>query len=305
MFKGRWLRYLALIWKVLFKQIKDVWFPKTHHRRTATLTHNKLKEVILPYPKNQKKPQWVIDKVIYLKAHLPNVGCGTIALTFNRLYQHQGHTVSKTFVYEKLKANQYAVAVKRRNIKHRKPKPVAVNQTWGMDLTFVTLNKKQHLVLGIIDHGSRALLKLQNINNKSALTLLRTLVQIFKQFGVPKAIRTDNEACFTAKFLKKAYWLLGIKPQTTNIASPWQNGRIERCFGSFKQLWRQVDFTPCCNLQTELLRYQIWYNHIRPHSQLNGQTPMETFTNKPHNHKNQPVWVSDWDGVLSGFYFPD
>lgn len=38
-------------------------------------------------------------------------------------------------------------------------------------------------------------------------------------------------------------------------------------------------------------------------SNLIGQTPAEFFTdNKP---KREGHFVSDWDGVLSGYYFPD
>jgi transposase InsO family protein len=253
--------------------------------------------------KNKKKPQWVVDNVIYLKAMMPNTGCGTIANTFNRVYAAKGETVSKTFVYEKLKAHQYAVKALRRKLKHKKPKPIPVNQTWGMDFCQVKLNGQQNLVLGIIDHGSRALLKLQSMTNKSSTTVLLELIQLFRQFGIPKNIKTDNEICFNSRLITFSLKLLGIKKQTTDVACPWQNGRIERAFGTFKHMWQQVVFPTTTVIQHELTIYQTWYNDIRPHSNLNGATPKEILLNKRSVGKEK--FVSAWAGILTGYYFPD
>jgi len=37
-------------------------------------------------------------------------------------------------------------------------------------------------------------------------------------------------------------YLLGIKQQTTDIASPWQNGKIERLFLTMKQSFTDLVF---------------------------------------------------------------
>jgi transposase InsO family protein len=253
--------------------------------------------------RNRTKPYWVIDKVIYLKALMPNCGCGTVAMTFNRLYSEKGETVSKTFVYEKLKANAYQVKCKRRDIKSRQPKASAINQTWGIDLTTVTICGKKQLILGIVDHGSRALLCLQSLNSKHSIVIIRELISIIKKCGFPKKIRTDNEVCFTSSLIRFSLALLGIKHQTSDVACPWQNGRIERCFGTFKQKWQLANITNKNNLQTQLTLYQNWYNGIRPHSHLDGKTPKEVYLNR--QPKGAPLLVSGWNGVLTGYYFPD
>lgn len=255
------------------------------------------------YPRNQKKPDWVVDKVIYLKALMPKSGCGTIAMTFNRIYSDKGETVSKTYVYEKLKTCQYQVKCKRRELKARQPKASSINQTWGMDLTSININGKQQLILGIIDHGSRALLSLHQLKSKHSLIIIREVIQAMKRYGFPKMIRSDNEICFTAKLIRLSLKLLSIKQQTTDVACPWQNGRIERCFLTFKQKWRLANLTKIGNLQAELNIYQIWYNVIRPHSNLGGRTPAEIYLNKIP--RGQPILTAAWSGILTGYYFPD
>lgn len=262
-----------------------------------------LSDIPISYARNRKKPQWVVDKVIYLKALMPDSGCGTIAMTFNRLYGSKGETVSKTFVYEKLKAHAYQVQCKRRDLKARQPKTTAINQTWGMDLTTVNISGKQQLILGIIDHGPRALLCLQELKTKHSLMIIREIIQTIQSYGLPKQIRTDNENCFTSRLIQLSLKSLSIKHQTTDVACPWQNGRIERCFGSFKQKWQLASLCNTLNLQIELEHYQAWYNSIRPHSNLDGRTPAEVYQNKAS--KGNPIWVSAWNGVLTGYYFPD
>jgi hypothetical protein len=84
---------------------------------------------------------------------MPDTGCGTIADIFNRVHHDKNESVSKTYVYEKLKANAYQIKCIRRGIKSRKPKASTINHTWGIDLTAVNIDGKQRLVLGIIDHG--------------------------------------------------------------------------------------------------------------------------------------------------------
>ncbi|WDE07032.1 transposase family protein [Thalassomonas viridans] len=254
------------------------------------------------FARNRKKPQWVVDKVLYLKA-VSGTGCGSVAQLFNQRYGHKT-TVSKSFVYEKLKANQYQLQVVKRKIKQKPARSVPVNHTWGIDLTKIKLSRKQKTVLGIIEHGSRVNLALSELPSKHSAQLLLALCRTIRHFGLPNAIRTDNEACFTSLFFTTALKLLGIKHQTTHLASPWENGRIERFFGTFKNKIRQLDLSGFSSLQHELDRFRFWYNHIRPHQNLAGYTPMEVWRNKANRHSSKAVWVNDWQGLLTGYYFP-
>jgi transposase InsO family protein len=59
-----------------------------------------------------------------------------------------------------------------------------------------------------------------------------------QRFGAPKCVRTDNEAVFTSRLFRLGLHLLGIRHQRTAPFAPWQNGRIERFFGTFKERFR-------------------------------------------------------------------
>jgi hypothetical protein len=122
------------------------------------------------YRHNHKKPQWVTDKVIYLKA-VSGYGCGKVTEMFNRRHGDK-ETVFKYFVYEKLKSHQYQMMQMKRYIRNSPPRKVPINCSWGMDLTTVSLNSRQKLVLGIIDHGSRLNLKLVELESKHSARIL-------------------------------------------------------------------------------------------------------------------------------------
>ncbi len=150
---------------------------------------------------------------MYLKVHLPREGCRKMALQFNRQYAHKNVSVSKSYVYSLIKEHGYEIVKMRSEIKHRVPNAMPKNVQWSMDLT--TINKQQ--VFGVIDSGSRALLALQYLPNKSIITLIRTLLDIIELYGKPKSIKSDNEIVFISKLMKATLWLLRKRGQVIVI----------------------------------------------------------------------------------------
>lgn len=253
--------------------------------------------------RKQRKPDWVIQEILRLKAHLPADGCRTIATHFNRLFADQGMSVGKTWVATTLTKHHYEIQVLRRKIKNRPAMRVPRNTYWGMDLTHVSDSEKQvHPILGICEHHSRLSIQLKRVSDKTSLTLLRCLLDAIEAFGKPRIIRTDNEAVLTSRLFRFGLWLLGIRHQTTELHCPWQNGRIERLFGTFKGRIRHLAITHAAQLDRHLVEFRWWYNEVRPHQNLGGRTPAEVWLKTRPAHASQWHYVSLWNGVLNGFY---
>ena len=106
----------------------------------------------------------------------------------------------------------------------------------------------------------------------------------------------------TGTLFRLGLWILGIRHQRTQIHSPWQNGRIERFFGTFKNYSDKVIFNTK-KIQFALDEFQYWYNAIRPHRHLNGLTPDEQWEEINPYRKNprQVKKVSFWNGLLTGY----
>lgn len=255
--------------------------------------------------RTRPKPPWVLKEVIHLQAMYPRKGCRAISYLFNRLYEHDKHiTVSKSWVYEKLRQHRYAVTVERRRIHNKPAKNWPKNQLWQIDLTQIPdVNGEPIRILGCIDTGTRTCVGLQQAERKTSIALLTQVLRLCRTYGMPKVIQTDNEACFTSLFFRLGLRLAQIKHKTSDVASPWQNGRIERFFGTFKYHARQVRLQHA-DIDMNLQLFRLFYNSVRPHSNLDGKTSAEAWTQKNHNAKGRGYFVSEWDGVLEGIYLP-
>jgi transposase InsO family protein len=227
-----------------------------------------------------------------------------LAHSFNRQFAAtRGVRVGKTFVHEVVQKHRYEIEVLHRKLKHRKPRPLPRNLIWAIDLTGKRdAGGKSHSILGILDHGSRVNLALEALVDKSTISLLRHLLDVIERFGRPKLLRTDNEAIFTSMLFRFALALLGICHQRTEPAHPWQNGRIERIFGTLKaklDRW-QVDSRE--QLQAALQQFRFWYNHVRPHDYLDGCTLAEMWSGiDPYARPpKQQTEFEAWDGLLKG-----
>ena len=216
--------------------------------------------------------------------------------------------VSKTYVNGVIRENQYEILLARKKIKNNIPRKIQKNIVWGIDLTGKTdKNGILHMILGIVDHGTRACLRVEALKNKSSADLLSIVTDCVREYGLPKFIRTDNEAIFTSRLFRTGLFVLGIRHQRSDVACPWQNGRIERFFGTLKERMNQLEVRSFDCLQEGLKEYRFWYNFVRPHQHLDGRTPAEAWERKrkcSFSGKNEH-WFEAWDGLLKGLYYID
>lgn len=187
-------------------------------------------------------------------------------------------TVGKSYVAGTLKKHRYLILEARRKLKHRIPQSIPRNRVWGCDLLVKTDRQGQpHLALAILDHASRACLRLQRLSDKSSLTLFCELIKAVKRYGRPQFLRTDNEAVLVSRLFRLGLWLLGICHQRIQPGCPWQNGRVARFIGTVKRALEQESLTSEQSLDDQLAGVRQWYNHKRPHDHLQGRTPAEVW----------------------------
>jgi putative transposase len=238
------------------------------------------------------KPDWVKSAVLQLAHDLPQAGCRTLANSFNLAHAPSGQSVSKTWVASLLKARAAALALARCKSQRRScftGSGEPIQQVWGVDLTGLPLKSGETVdIWGIIDHGSRTVLQLEPVQKFNSLILLGKLLMAFGEFGIPKAIRSDNASVFRTVLFRATLKLLGVRQQFTHLHSPWQNGRIERFWRTLKEalgtrpihlrqgirdIEEQMRFASLEAMQSVLSEFRDFYNHSRPHQALGGRTP--------------------------------
>ncbi len=115
-------------------------------------------------------------------------------------------------------------------------------------------------------------------------------LRLFREYGLPDAIRSDNGAPFASTGIHglstlNVWWLqLGITHQRITPGSPQENGAHERMH---KTLKAKVTKPAAANLnlqQRVFNRFRETYNEIRPHESLNDETPASVWTpsNRPY-----------------------
>lgn len=213
--------------------------------------------------------------------------------------------MGKSFVADTIRRHHYEIEILRRRIKHRLPPPTPSNLTWAMDLTGKADAAGQvHSILGLLDHGSRALLTLAALPDKCSWTLLGHLCLAIGKYGKPHGLRTDNEACFTGRVFRLGLKLAGIRHRRSDAGCPWHNGRIERFFGTLKGKLDRLEVESFVVLNEALGEFRFFYNFVRPHQHLQGRTPAEAWadidpTARPVRRK---FWFEAWEGLLCGYY---
>jgi transposase InsO family protein len=281
----------------------EVWFAYFRRHKSAR-RGRRVADVV--FCRAQSKPAWVTREIIRLKALMPDAGCRTVANVFNRRYAaSRKMTVGKSFVANTIRRYRYEIEVIRRKIKHRVPSALPRNLVWAMDLTGKRdVAGDTHMILGLVDHGTRALLALSAIPDKCSWTLLGHLFLSIGKYGKPRAVRTDNEACFTSRVFRTILLLSGIRHQRSELHCPWQNGRIERLFGTLKQKLDQWQVASFEALNISLTEFRFFYNVVRPHQHLGGCTPHETWceVNPFVRRAKLRRWFLAWDGLLQGEY---
>jgi transposase InsO family protein len=144
------------------------------------------------------------------------------------------------------------------------------NSLWQMDISDQKIKDKY--CFGVIDDCSRYCVGLVDLNRATTEIITKVLDKLIKFHGKPREILTDNGPQFglRSKHSKFDRWCRrrGIKHIRTAIHSPTTTGKIERFF---QTLSKELKFCKCHE------HFRMRYNHFRPHTSLNGQSPADIY----------------------------
>ena len=206
---------------------------------------------------------------------------------------------ARSTIFDVLKRNDRVVPRhRRRRWKHPGAAPLttnAPNQIWTVDFKgqFLMRNGIYCYPLTVLDHFSRYLLCCQALPDVRGAGVKRQFQRLFREHGLPEAIRSDNGAPFASTGIHglthlNVWWLqLGITHQRITPASPQENGAHERMH---KTLKAKVTRPPAANRnlqQRSFNRFQHIYNDLRPHEALDDETPASRWTSSRRAYKER------------------
>ncbi len=161
------------------------------------------------------------------------------------------------------------------------------NDLWCVDFKgeFMLGDRRYCYPLTVTDHASRYLLMCEALESVKVETAFTAFESLFKERGLPAAIRSDNGVPFAspnALFgLSKlsVWWLrLGISIERIKPGKPQQNGRHERMHLTLKKEATRPAKANFLQQQARFDEFVDEFNLERPHEALAMQLPIEVYT---------------------------
>jgi transposase InsO family protein len=138
--------------------------------------------------------------------------------------------------------------------------------------------------LTVLDDHSRFALGLQACSNERTQPVQECLSDIFRRYGLPGAIMTDNGSPWafpgSTALTRLAVWLirLGINLKRSGANHPQTMGKDERLHRSLKaEVLQDRRFGSLEECQEAFDKWRYVYNHERPHQGIEMEVPAKRF----------------------------
>lgn len=173
------------------------------------------------------------------------------------------------------------------------------NEVWSVDFKgwFRTADGSRIEPLTVRDMASRYIVAVVLMPRVNVAETRAAFTRIFRQYGLPQAIRADNGCPFGAYGALgltrlSAWWVkLGIRVEFTAPGRPDQNGAHEQ----MHRVYKDETLAPVApTLRAQKRRSERWrqiYNHERPHESLAMGSPAELYRK---SRRKMPAKLSAW-----------
>jgi transposase InsO family protein len=168
------------------------------------------------------------------------------------------------------------------------------NDLWSTDYKgeFQLADKRYCYPLTVTDHASRYLLLCEALESNRQELAFRAFERLFRERGLPRAIRSDNGVPFASPNglfnLSKlsVWWLrLGISIERIRPGHPQQNGRHERMHLTLKKEATRPAGQNILQQQAKFDSFVEEFNRERPHEALAMRCPAEVYVPSPRPYR--------------------
>jgi putative transposase len=252
-----------------------------------------------PYRHANQLPVQIETLIVRCKQDKPHWGAPKIRERLARLYPDV-HTPAISTVHAILDRH----GLVRRRLRRRNRATGTMlsmteqpNDLWCADYKgeFMLADRRYCYPLTITDFASRYLIACEALHTTKETYAFAVFESAFKEFGLPRAIRTDNgvpfaspNALFNLSKLS-VWWLrLGIAIERIKPGRPQQNGRHERMHLTLKLETTKPAAGNFLEQQGKFDDFIACYNNERPHQALNMQYPAQHYQPSPRQYQGLP-----------------
>ena len=245
-------------------------------------------------------PEQIESLIVRLKTEKPHWGARKIRELLVRRLDGDIRVPAKSTIHTVL--DRHGLVKRGGGPRHRaRGTPLSAgagpNDLWCADFKgeFKLGNGRYCYPLIVTDHASRFLLLCEALDSTREEPAITAFEQLFRERGLPLAIRSDNgvpfaspNALFNLSKLS-VWWLrLGIALERIKPGHPQQNGRHERMHLTLK---KEATRPPGCNGLQQQERFDAFvreFNAERPHEALGMKCPTERYTASARSYAGLP-----------------
>jgi putative transposase len=157
------------------------------------------------------------------------------------------------------------------------PKPTRPDQLWTMDFASdAFMSGRKFRTLNLMDGFTRTALEIEPDTSLPGVRVARVLEGLKQQGRKPEVIVIDNGPEFVSQVVDQWAYENAVQLHFITPGRPMENGYIESFNGKFRdECLNENWFFDLADARRKIAEWKWDYNHVRPHSALNYQTPME------------------------------
>lgn len=150
--------------------------------------------------------------------------------------------------------------------------------------------------LTVLDLHTHYLLACKALETTSVAPVRQAFVRLFREYGLPLVLRTDNGVPFAqpnalGRLGALAFWWvrLGIRPEHITPARPSENGAHERFHRTLKAAATKPASESLSTQQRRFDHFRSEYNNDRPHQSLpEHRPPAHLYTSSSRSYPSRP-----------------
>jgi putative transposase len=190
----------------------------------------------------------------------------------------------------------YKVTTKRKhsdavadNLLNQNFNPVAPNQVWAGDVTYLKTGEGWMYLAIVMDLFSRHIVGWHISKRMTTDLVCKAMMMAYNLRQPPKGLvfHSDRGSQYTSKRYRKLLDNYGIRASMGDVGACWDNAVVERFFGSLKHDWVFKITQPTReHMKMDVASYMRYYNLERLHTANGDQSPI--------NYENSLKKVSGW-----------
>lgn len=252
-----------------------------------------------PHSHSKQLSEDTICRLIKFKMAHTKWGSKKIVELYERQY---GKAPSRSSVHRVL---EKAGLIRKRRRRLVKPNQRLINRlesrfpndVWTVDFKgwWITREGQRCEPLTVRDDFSRYILTAVPMQNSRTESVKSEFERLFKIYGIPKVIRSDNgspfasaQSLFGLSQLSVWFLVLGIQLDRIRPGCPYENGGHERMHRDIRFEVQGVAKGDLSSHASSLEEWRKEFNQVRPHEALNMKTPAEVYKKSTTKYTGTP-----------------